>query len=278
MSMDLPPIPAEREALDRLWRVWASVIVGAFVLVSLILGLIVLPIGERRGFDPFAAICRAIGIPGYDETASNVGAAASAPASDVAWSVDTRRLLADARANEGAILAQGTCAACHGGNGVTVDPSQFPSLAGQAKAALFKQIRDFQTGARKSDIMTPMAQRLTQQQMADIAAYYATRASADLMVAESGVPLEISHLAQQGDPVRAIASCDSCHGSRRSGPEEAPILLGQSTSYLEQQLKNFAANARSNDTFERMRTIAGELTPDEMHRLAIYYGGMPARH
>jgi cytochrome c553 len=58
----------------------------------------------------------------------------------------------------------------------------------------------------------------------------------------------------------------------------APILLGQSASYLEQQLKNFAADASSNDIFERMRTIAGELTPDEMHRLAIYYGGMPARH
>ena len=48
------------------------------------------------------------------------------------------------------------------------------------------------------------------------------------------------------------------------------------TRYIEQQLKSFASAERGNDFFERMRSIARLLTPDEMHRLAIYYGGSPA--
>jgi cytochrome c553 len=111
--------------------------------------------------------------------------------------------------------------------------------------------------------------------MADVASYYAMRPSADVRAANSGVSLNISALAREGDPRRAIPSCDSCHGPSRSGPEGAPFLLGQSTSYLETQLKNFGTDERHNDFFERMRIIAHELTPEEERGLAIYYHGMP---
>lgn len=281
MPTDVPPVPAEREALDRRWSIWASVAIGTFMLVSLILGLVVLPGREEAGFNPFAAICRAIGIPGYQQTlpGQTVPRAArilaTAPVSDVSWTTQTRELLANASAKSGAALAKETCAACHGENGVSVDPQQFPNLAGQSQAAMFKELRDFQTGARKSDIMTPIAQPLTQRQMAEVAAFYDSRASAELMVAASGVALEIGRLARQGDPARAIPSCDSCHGQNRSGPDGAPVLLGEPIPYLEQQLKNFASGSRGNDLYGRMRTIARQLTPDEMHRLAIYYSGMP---
>lgn len=285
MTTDLPPIHAAREALDRRWRLWASVTVGSFVVISLVLGLLILPSREQAGFDPFAAICRALGIPGYEKVSPIPATAPTAPASDVTWSIETRRLLAKASAERGAGVArvssienpEQTCISCHGENGISVDQQTFPNLAGQSNAAIFKQLRDFQTGMRKSDVMEPIAQPLTQEQMLDVAAYFASRAPANLMVAETGVSLAISHLAQQGDPARGIASCDSCHGPSRSGPEGAPILLGQATPYLEQQLKNFANAARGNDIFERMRAIARQLTPDEMYRLAIYYGGMPAR-
>jgi cytochrome c553 len=285
VTTDLPPIRAEREAVDRRWRLWASVTVGSFVAIGLVLGLLILPMREQAGFDPFAALCRAIGIPGYERVAPRPAAAPTAPVSDVTWSIETRRLLAKASVERGAAVArvssietpEQTCISCHGENGISVDQQQFPNLAGQSNATIFKQLRDFQTGMRKSDVMEPIAQPLKQEQMADVAAYFSSRRPADLMVAETGVSLAISHLAQQGDPARGIPSCDSCHGPSRSGPEETPILLGQSTPYLEQQLKNFATAARGNDVFERMRAIAHQLTPDEIYRLAIYYGGMPAR-
>jgi cytochrome c553 len=270
-----PPVSAAPAGLDRPWRVWASAIAGAFVLVCLLLGLIVLPAREQTGFDAVAAICRAIGLPGY-EAAPPKTAAPGTPPSDVAWTVATRRLLADANAARGAAIVRQTCAACHGESGISVDPQQFPNLAGQSDAAIFKELRDFQSGARKSDIMAALAQPLTPQQMADVAAYYAARRPADVLPDDTGVSLDITRLARQGDTARAIPACDSCHGPSRSGPEGAPLLLGQPSSYLETQLRNFAGAARRNDVFERMRVIAGQLTPQEMRGLAIYYGGLPA--
>jgi cytochrome c553 len=276
MAAAPPPLPAEPDAADGSWRLWVSGFVGGFVLVSLILALIVLPAPSESKFDPFTAICRALGIPGYEKVPPDPGAArASAPVSNVAWTVETRRRLSDASATRGAVLAKGTCGACHGVDGRSVNPTQFPDLAGQSEAAIFKELHDFQSGDRKSAIMQPVAQLLTNEQMADVASYYATRPSVDVRVADSGVLLNISTLAREGDPLRAIPSCDSCHGPSRSGPEGTPFLLGQSTSYLETQLKNFATDERHNDFFERMRIIAHELTPEEERGLAIYYHGMP---
>ena len=277
MSESHSPLPAEPHAADSSLGLWAGGFIGGFVLVSLIVALIVLPARSESKFDPFAAICRALGIPGYEKVPPDPGAAtASAPVSDVVWTVETLHRLSDASAARGAVLAKGTCGFCHGVDGKSVDPTQFPNLAGQSEAAIFKELRDFQSGDRKSVTMQPIAQLLTNEQIADITSYYATRPSADVRVAESAVSLNISTLAEEGDPVRAIPPCDACHGPSRSGPEGAPFLLGQSTSYLETQLKNFGTDERHNDLFERMRTIAHQLTPEEVRGLAIYYHGMPA--
>ncbi len=274
--MSAVPPPAEPNAADRAWRLWTSVFVGGFILVSFILALIVLPSRTESRFDPFTAICRALGIPGYEKIPPDPGAAtASAPVSNVDWTVETRRLLSNANATRGEALVKDTCGACHGNDGKSVDETQFPNLAGQSDAAIFKELRDFQSRDRKSDIMQPIAQPLTNEQMADIAAYYSTRPAVDARAADSAVLLKISALARQGDPLHAIASCDSCHGPSRSGPEGAPLLLGQSAPYLEQQLKDFGDDERHNDFFERMRAIARQLTPEERRGLAIYYHGMP---
>jgi cytochrome c553 len=277
MSSVPPHLPVEPQAADNSWGLWAGGFVGGFVLVSLILALILLPARSESKFDPFTAICRALGIPGYEKVPPDPGATtASAPVSNVVWTVETLHRLSDASAAPGAVLAKGTCGACHGVDGKSVDETQFPNLAGQSEAAIFKELGDFQSGDRKSDIMQVVAKLLTNQQMADVASYYATRPSADVRVADSGVLLNITTLAQEGDPLRAIPPCDACHGPSRSGPEGAPFLLAQSTSYLETQLKNFGTGQRHNDLFERMRTIAHQLTPEEKHGLAIYYHGMPA--
>jgi cytochrome c553 len=145
-------------------------------------------------------------------------------------------------------------------------------------ASVFKELRDFQAGARRSEIMAAVAQPLTRQQMADVAAYYASCAPAEHSVAAAhAVSPAIVRLARQGDPGRAVPSCVSCHGWSRSGPVGAPVLLGEPVPYLEQQLKKFASGARRNDFYARMRIVARQLTPDEMHGLATYYSGMSER-
>jgi len=186
MSADPAPPPAEPHAADRSWGLWAGGFVGAFVLVSLILALIVLPARSKGKFDPFTAICRALGIPGYEKVPPDPGAAtASAPVSNVVWTVETLHRLSDASAARGAVLAKGTCAFCHGVDGKSVNPTQFPDLAGQSEAAIFKELSDFQFGDRKSVTMQPIAQLLTDEQIADVASYYATRPSVDVRLADS---------------------------------------------------------------------------------------------
>lgn len=276
MEPDRPAVPAEQEALDKPWRLWASIAIASFVLVSLGLGFVLLPETQGSGFNPLAAICRAIGISGYVPPAATPDAAAT-PASQVAWTSSTRALIANASIERGATLATDLCAACHGEDGIGVDPS-FPNLAHQWAAASFKQLQDYKSGSRQggqAEVMAPLARELDEQQMADVAAYYASREPRDRVEAESAVRLSIVSLATIGDPARGLAPCDACHGRSRDGPQESPVLLGQSRPYLEEQLRLFASEQRDNDLFARMRTIAAQLTPEELRGLAIYYGGNP---
>lgn len=276
MGSDRPAVPAEQAALDRPWRLWASIAIGSFVLVSIGLGFVLLPATKSPGFDPLAAICRALGI--NVERPAAPAAVSAAPASQVAWTGSTRLLLANASIERGAGLATDVCAACHGEDGIGIDPS-FPNIAHQSAAAIFKQLQDYKAGARQggqAETMAPVAQELDEQQMADAAAYYASRPPIDRVAADSAVRPATAGMATIGDPARGLPPCEACHGLSLGGPVETPLLLGQSTPYLEQQLQLFASRQRNNDLFVRMRTIAAQLTPAEMRGLAVYYGGNPA--
>ena len=66
-----------------------------------------------------------------------------------------------------------TCAACHGANGIGASDS-FPNLAGQHADYIVKQLKGFQAGDRKDPVMTPMAAPLSEQDMADVAAYFSS--------------------------------------------------------------------------------------------------------
>lgn len=279
MAADIPPIPAEQEVLDRPWRLWASIAVGSFVLLSLALGFWLLPESEERGFDPLASICRALGIPGYGRSVPSAEATHSAaPPSRVAWTNQTRSLITGASADRGATIAAEVCAGCHGEAGEAADPS-FPNLSQLSAAAIFKQLQDYKDGSRQggqADVMVPLAQALDDKAGADISAFYASRQDIGRVPAEDAVVPDVEALARRGDPARSLPACDSCHGANHSGPPDAPVLLGQSAPYLELQLQLFASGERKNDVYARMREISRKLTAAEMHGLAVYYRGVPA--
>lgn len=277
MTEDRAPTPAEQRALDRPWRMWASLAIGSFALVSIVLGFIILPLTEGRGESLFVSICRAIGIPGFADTTD-----ASRPAlagggvvsSHLVWDVNTRSLIASGDVTRGEELALGTCAGCHGEAGIAPDP-MFPNLAGQQVAAIFKQLHDYRSETRRggqADMMTAMVQGLDDQQLADVAAFYSTRPLSPLVSPVSVSPTTIQ-LVRIGEPARALPSCNSCHAGKMTGPQEAPALEGQSAEYLLQQMQLFVSGERSNDLHGRMRDIARQLTPQEMEELARYYGG-----
>ena len=166
------------------------------------------------------------------------------------------------------------CAACHGADGNS--PSDmFPKLAGQGEAYLVKQLADFQSGARENAVMAPMVANLSEQDIEDLAAYYAYNkttpgaASEDLFEAGQTVY-------RAGNKETAVPACMACHGPTGAGVPAAkwPALSGQYSAYIEAQLNAFANGTRSNDPNEMMRDIAAKMTAEEIKAVSNYVAGL----
>jgi cytochrome c553 len=268
--------PAEQAAVDRKWRLYASATVGMALLVAAILGLILIPAGQRAnaGLSFYEAVCRAVGLtPGSPAQAQPVSKAVSIPVSQVSWDPDVMRILASGNTQRGAQLAARTCAACHGDKGLS--QSNIPSLAGQSPYAIYKQLHDYRTGARAHPQMTDVAKALQVTDLAAVAAYFAEASKEytaiggrDLLGEEN-----IEQLAWEGDSRRRIPACLSCHLNGVGGPIETPVIIGQNREYMLQQLNAYAAGTRKNDVYGRMRDISRKLTPEERAELARFFQG-----
>jgi cytochrome c553 len=262
------------ESDDRRWRIWASAAVFATVLSGILLGVLIIPVvqGRSDGIDAYTAICRALGVlPGSPARQQVTDRTPPTPVSQVVWTPGVLQILADARPERGRAKVQEVCIACHGEQGVSVSP-EYPNLAGQSGAAIYKQLSDYRTGSRTNQLMTDIAKALDEATLADVAAYYAAQPKRNpdpTTLAES--PPAIVHLVELGDPGRNIPPCAACHRPGSGGPIEAPILSEQGRDYLVLQLKMYATGDRRNDVYGRMRTIASRLTPAEIDGLAAYY-------
>ena len=253
--------------------------VAALLVVAVVLGILVIPIvqGSAAGIDPYTAICRA-----HRDCARFAGPPdavfGSAALSGDPRLVDRRdigRALPGATRQDGEALAQERCIACHTVEGNTPDPT-IPRNAGQSRFAIYKQLHDYKSGARVSDVMTPLVTDLSDKQIADLAAFYGTLVRGAIDPERAFPPyvgIEIENLVTKGDVARGLPPCISCHGIGAGGPIETPTITGQYAQYLEAQLLAFANGQRHNDIYHRMRSIASRLTPDEMKMLAIYYSG-----
>ena len=281
MEPDKRPVPAEQEALDKPWRIWASVAIIGFVIISLVLGFVIVPGRLDPGGDVSSTIGRALGrhTMEHKEPPAVSRAVPAGEVSDVTWTPQLRHLLAGADTARGEATASEICVACHGTDGIALVPG-YPNLTHQSARAIFKQLRDYRSGARQSGmaaVMRPMAAQLNDRQMADVAAYYASLPERDANYGAE-TPAQIVRLVKIGDQARAMPPCDSCHGVNMTGPEESPVLLGQSPEYFEQQLRGFASGERRNDIYGRMRMIARALTPQEISGLAEYYAPPSSVH
>jgi cytochrome c553 len=263
--------------MDRSWRLWGTLFVLAALAVGGLLGFIVMPVvqGRAAGIDAFTAICRAVGIlPGSPARPTPSYQAVAQPVTKVAWTPATFDALYGADRANGARIAEERCVSCHTLEGNTPDPT-IPRNVGQSVFALYKQLHDFRSGARVSEVMSPLAKDLDDKQMADLAAYYGRLFRGAIDPAESGryVGIDIQNVITNGDVARGLPPCSACHQVRAGGPIETPTLTGQYAQYIEAQLKAFAGGARHNDIYHRMRSVAAKLTPNEIRLLAIYYSG-----
>lgn len=178
-------------------------------------------------------------------------------------------------------LKAATCAACHGNDGNSMIPMN-PKIAGQHEGYLIKQLTEFrlasQTGGeegRNNAVMNGMAAGLSDQDIADLAAWYAsqtmTKGETPEDVIEAGKALYTG-----GDLERGITACIACHGPRGNGMELAnfPDISGQHSEYTKAQLEQFRSGQRANDMNGMMRDIAKKLTDEDIRILSLYVAGL----
>jgi cytochrome c553 len=267
--------PSEPHVLDQPWRVWSSVAVLGIVLSGILLGALIIPIvqGHGVGLDAYTAICRALGIlPGSPAQLQPSDRTPPTPVSQVVWTPDVLQILSRADVQRGHAKVQEVCVSCHGETGVSISP-EFPHLAGQSGAAIYKQLHDYRTGSRTHPLMTDIAKALPEEIIADVAAYYAGQPQRNPNPTTlADPPPAIVQLVELGDPRRNIPPCAACHRAGAGGPIETPVLAEQRAEYIVAQLRLYSAGERRNDVYARMRTIAAKLTPGELKGLAAYYG------
>jgi cytochrome c553 len=254
---------------DSRFAIWIGTTAGLFFL-ALAVGFIWLPSVQQSadGLDLWSAICRAVGLPNGNPRVSVP--VAGQPASAVAWTTATRQRLAQGDSAVGATIAT-ACNNCHGADGISADAA-IPNLAGQSAAAIYKQLEDFRSGKRNAAVMGVYVSPLSEQNLLDLAAYYASLPSpmGDTSRTQSSANTVSRRLIEVGDPLRGIAPCAACHGPIGVTPG-APGLRGQQRAYLELQMQSFKDGNRRNDISEQMRSVARQLTSAEITMLAAYY-------
>jgi cytochrome c553 len=187
-------------------------------------------------------------------------------------------LVGDAAAGKAKTAA---CVACHGVDGNSPAPS-FPKLAGQSERYLTKQLHDIKSGVRPVPTMVGMTEQLTDQDIADIAAYFAAQ-EASIGQAKKDLVAKGELIYRGGLREKGVPACAACHSPSGVGnaPAGFPRLGGQYADYVVVQLKAYRAaqdgdaTGRSNDGDNKpMRSIAARLSDSEIAAVASYIAGL----
>ncbi len=177
------------------------------------------------------------------------------------------------------------CTACHGPSGNSTNP-EWPNLAGQNAAYIREQLAMFKAKKRNNPVMFPIIENLSEQDFADIAAYFAAQTP-------SGLEADPSYwkageaLYKSGDVAREIPACTACHGPAGQGNSGAgyPALRAQHSVYTVKQLQDYLTQNRYRDATDSskvnqtrnsamMTTVASRLTPEDIRNLASYLQGL----
>ena len=167
------------------------------------------------------------------------------------------------------------CGACHGPDGNSMAPN-FPKLAGQGDRYLLKQLHEIKDGKRQVLEMTGLLANLSDQDLADIAAYYSSQKSS-VGAADPALVAQGEALFRGGNLEKGMPACTGCHSPDGQGnaPAGFPHLGGQHASSIEKQLTDFREGDRTNDGDSMiMRGIAAKMSNKDIKALASYIQGL----
>lgn len=173
-----------------------------------------------------------------------------------------------------------SCAACHGADGNSAVPS-FPKLAGQGEVYLIKQMKDIRDGARPVPTMAGQVDNKSDEELANIAAFYASQPASGGQTDPAMLDLG-QKIYRAGVAERQVAACSACHSPTGKGnaPAGFPALAGQHAEYIATQLKMYRKgyedeNGRTNDGDTKiMRTTAFGLSDKEIEAVSSYVAGL----
>ena len=189
--------------------------------------------------------------------------------------IKVKRVVTIAAITEEAIAGKAksaVCASCHGADGNSLVP-MYPKLAGQHAEYTTKQLKEFKSGIRKNPIMAGMVAALSEQDMAELGAYFANQKPTLGNGKGSALGRKLYF---GGDASRGITACIACHGTSGKGMAKAgfPAVANQSVEYLTAQLTSFKAGERDNDRNSIMRNVTKRLKQKDIEALAQFMSTM----
>ena len=198
--------------------------------------------------------------------------AADKPAANTA----TKANAADAA--KGQQIAAQVCAACHNPDGNSALAAN-PKLAGQHADYLYKQLKNFKADGGKpaeriNPIMGGMVAGLSDQDMKNVAAWYASQAQKGELAKNQAIEAS-QKLYRAGNVGKGLPACAACHGPAGAGiPAQYPRIGGQFAEYTETQLKTFRSGERANDPNKMMRIVADRMSDAEIKAVSDYIAGL----
>ncbi|MFZ2987252.1 c-type cytochrome [Ideonella sp.] len=192
-------------------------------------------------------------------------------------------LAAPALANEAAApakvdLARGqeisstVCVACHTNDGSRGSPAN-PILQGQHPEYLAKQLAEFKSGKRANAIMSGFAATLSEADMKNVAAFYASKQAKPGAAKNPDTVLLGEKIYRGGIAAKQVPACASCHSPNGAGiPAQYPRLAGQHGDYVETQMNGFRSGSRANSA--QMTAIAARMSDKEIKAVSDYIAGL----
>ena len=181
------------------------------------------------------------------------------------------------RAQNKAPDAAAICLTCHGPALDAAPPAPgappIPRLDGQHPEYIIKELREFKAGKRKNDLMAPILANLSPRQFPALAAHFASQTLAQRRVENAQLAERGRVIYEEGNPASGVPACVGCHLPNAVGAPRYPRLAGQRQAYVVQQLTNFKKGARTNDRAHVMRTVAANLSDEDMRAVAEYVAG-----
>jgi cytochrome c553 len=176
--------------------------------------------------------------------------------------------------------AETVCGACHGADGNSAVAAN-PNLAGQGAEYISRQLAHFKAGIRVNPIMQPLAQQLSDTDMAALGVYFSQQKPKNLTARDPQLVATGQKLFRGGDAASGLPACAACHSPTGAGiPKNFPKVSGQYADYTYAQLRAFKLGERGNDTGGKdadgriMAAIAQKLTDTQMKALADYAAGL----